>query len=118
LAVIIFLLVAAWVAVWTLAYITAQRSGVRYAWAAYVPLGAWFVLFETIGRNAWLALIVFVPYVGGLVVYIWIAVEAPNRHARSGWWTVAFLIPGVNLIAIWMYALSLPYDASDLAFAA
>jgi hypothetical protein len=116
---VIALVVCVYVLLLAPAYVIAQRSGVRNPWIAFVPiLGAWIVLFETIGRSAWLSLLVFVPYIGSLLTLVWIAVEVPRRHWRSGWWTLAFLVPGVNLIAFWWYAFTLPHDAGDLAFAA
>jgi uncharacterized membrane protein YhaH (DUF805 family) len=48
-------------------------------------LGSWIVLFESIGRSGWLALMVFVPTVGPLVALNWTAVEMPSRHDRSRW---------------------------------
>jgi hypothetical protein len=114
----LILFLAAYVLSLVPAYVVAQRSGVRNPWIAFIPLlGAYIVLFETIGRSAWLSLIVFVPYVGWLVVGVWIAVEVPNRHMRSGWWTVAFLVPGLNFVAFYWYAFTLPHDTADLVYA-
>jgi hypothetical protein len=112
------IVVSIWLAVVTPAYVTAERSGVRHAWAALIPLGTWIILFETIRRNGWLGLLVFIPYVGFLVVYVWIAVGIPARHGRSGWWTLAFLIPGINFAAFWWYAFTLSQEGRDLAYAA
>jgi hypothetical protein len=98
-------------------FVIGKRRGLKNSWAAFIPLlGAWIVLFESIGRSGWLALMVFVPTVGPLVALIWTAVEMPSRHDRSQWWTLVLLIPGVNLIGYWFYAFTLPRD-DDLRFA-
>jgi hypothetical protein len=118
-ALVLALVVCVYVLLLAPAYVIAQRSGVRNPWIAFVPiLGAWIVLFGTIGRSPWLSLLVFVRYIGSLLTLIWIAVEVPPRHRRPGWWTLGFLIPGVNLIAFWYYAFTLPHDTADLAYAA
>src|SRR5438093_1185272 len=67
------------------AYVVAVRSGVDSPWLAWVPLvGASIALLRVIGQSGWWALLVLVPYVGALVLDIWLAVEIPRRHARSG----------------------------------
>jgi hypothetical protein len=68
-----------------------------------------------IGKSGWYSLLAFVPYVGGLVLLLWTAVELPAQHSRSRWWTLLLLIPGVNLVANWFYAFTLPRN--DVSFA-
>jgi hypothetical protein len=98
-------------------FVIGRRRGLKNSWAAFISLlGPWIVLFESIGRSGWLALMVFVPTVGPLVALIWTAVEMPSRHDRSRWWTLVLLIPGLNLIGYWFYAFTLPRD-DDLRFA-
>ena len=81
-------------------FVIGQRRGLRNPWVAFVPLlGIWIVLFEAIGKSGWYSLLAFVPYVGGLVLLLWTAVELPAHHSRSRWWTLLLLIPGVNLVA-------------------
>src|SRR3569832_1599791 len=81
-------------------FVIGQRRGIRNPWVAFVPvLGVWIVLFETTGKSGWLSLLAFLPYVGGLVMLIWTAVELPSQHGRSRWWTLPLVIPGVNLVA-------------------
>jgi hypothetical protein len=42
-------------------FVIGKRRGLKNSWAAFIPLlGAWIVLFESIGRSGWLALMVFV----------------------------------------------------------
>jgi hypothetical protein len=97
-------------------YVIGRRRGIRNPWIAFVPfLGVWIVLFETIGKSGWYSLLAFVPYVGGLVLLIWTAVELPTRHDRSRWWTLPLIIPGVNLVGYWFYAFSLPRSAASSA---
>jgi hypothetical protein len=42
-------------------------------------------------------------------------VQVPAHHGRSRWWTLGFITPGVNVIAYWFYAFTLPRN--DLALA-
>jgi len=89
-------------------FIIGRRRGQKNPWAAFIPLlGVWIVLFESIGRSGWFALLVFVPYLGPLALLIWIAVQIPARHGRSRWWTVPLIVPLLNVVAYWFYALTL-----------
>ena len=60
------------------------------------------------GQSGWLALFVFLPYLGALVLSIWAAFQVPPRHSRSRWWALALLVPGPNLVGYWAYAFTLP----------
>lgn len=98
-------------------FVIGRRLGLKNSWAAFIPLlGPWIVLFESVGRTGWLSLMVFIPTVGPLVAAIWTAVEMPPRHARSRWWTLVLLIPGVNLVGYWFYAFTLARE-EDFVFA-
>ena len=100
-------------------YVIGQRTGVKSPGVAFVPLlGAAIVFMESMGRSGWLSLIAFVPYVGPLVLLVWIAVEVPMRHERSGWWTLGLMVPPVNLVTYWFYAFTLPIEPQRYAFAA
>ena len=115
---ILLLLVAVYVAILWPVYVIGQRRGVSRPGVAFVPiLGAWIVFMESMGRSGWLSLITFVPYVGGLVLLVWTAVEAPVKHGRSSWWTLPMIVPGVNFVAYWFYAFTLPAERNELAFA-
>ena len=86
----------------------APGTGVAHPGIAFIPwVGAWIVLFETIRKSGWLGLLVLVPYVGILIVSIWTAIEVPQRHGRSQWWTAALVVPVVNICGYWAYALTL-----------
>lgn len=109
--------VVVYLALVTPAYLIGRRLGLRNPWVAFVPLfGAWIVLLESVGQSGWAALAVLIPTIGPLVLVIWIAVAAPPRHGRSRWWTLPFIIPGVNVLAYWFYALTLQ-PRGQLAFA-
>jgi hypothetical protein len=104
----IFLLVVLYLALVIPAYIVGRRLDLRNPWVAFVPLfGVWIVLLESVGQSGLAALAVLIPPIGPLVLLIWIAVAAPPRHERSRLWTLAFIIPGVNFLAYWFYALTL-----------
>ena len=91
------------------AYVIARRSGLRNPWVGFIPiLGLWIVLCEATGQSGWLALFVFLPYLGALVLSIWAAFQVPARHGRSRWWALALLVPGPNLVGYWAYAFTLP----------
>jgi Family of unknown function (DUF5684) len=97
-------------------FVIGRRRGLQNAWAAFIPLlGIWIVLFESIGRSGWFSLLVFIPTAGPLALLIWTAVELPAHHGRSRWWTLALIVPGVNLLGYWFYAFTLPRN--DLSFA-
>jgi hypothetical protein len=97
-------------------YVIARRRGLRNPWVAFIPfVGVWIVLFESIGRSGWLGLLALIPYVGGFIVLIWTAVRVPAYHGRSQWWTLALVIPVVNMIAYWFYAFTLPHRPAAFA---
>ena len=113
---LILLIVGVFVVLVFPVFVIGQRRGVRNPWVAFVPLlGVWIVLFEAIGKSGWYSLLAFIPYVGALVALIWTAVELPAHHGRSRWWTLLLIIPGVNLLAYWFYAFTLPRN--DVSFA-
>ena len=113
---LIFVFVALFVVLVFPVYVIGRRRGIKNPWVAFVPfLGVWIVLFETIGKSGWYSLLAFVPYVGGLVILIWTAVELPTRHDRSRWWTLPLIIPGVNLLGYWFYEFTLPREATSFA---
>jgi hypothetical protein len=97
-------------------FVIGRRRGVQNAWAAFIPLlGVWIVLCESIGRSGWCSLIVFVPTFGPLALMLWTALAVPSHHDRSQWWTLALVIPGVNLIGYWFYAFTLPRERVTFA---
>src|SRR2546422_11682108 len=113
---LILLVVGVFAALVFPAFVIGQRRSLRNPVVAFIPLlGVWIVLLESIGKSGWYSLLAFVPYVGPLVLLIWTAVELPAKHDRSRWWTVAFIVPGVNLISYWFYAFTLPRNAVSFA---
>lgn len=90
-------------------YVLAKRRGLRNPIVAFVPfVGLWIVLFESIGRSGWLALLGFIPYLGWLLVPVWTGIELPAHHGRSRWWTAVLAVPFLNLVGYWVYAFTLP----------
>ena len=113
---LILLIVAVFVVLVFPVFVIGRRRGVRNPWMAFIPLlGVWIVLFEAIGKSGWYSLLTFIPYVGGLVLFIWTAVELPAHHGRSRWWTLPLVIPGVNLVGYWFYAFTLPRNSISFA---
>lgn len=89
-------------------YMIGKRCGVSQPLVAFVPvLGLWIVLFESMRRSGWFACIALIPYVGGLAIMVWTAVGVPRAHGRSGWWTLALIVPLVNIVGYWAYALTM-----------
>lgn len=110
-AVLLIIVATVMAIVGTPVYVIARRRGQRYPWIAFVPfLGIWIVLCESMGRSGWLGLLAFIPTFGALLLDVWIAVELPARHGRSRAWTLALLIPGLNLVGYWVYAFTLERD--------
>jgi hypothetical protein len=117
---VVCFLVVGWLLLATPFYILGRRRGVEHAWAAFLPIfGIPVVLFESIDKSGWLCLLVLIPTVGGLAIWVWTAIEVPIHHDRSRWWTAALIVPLVNIIPYWFYALTLPreQDEDEFAFA-
>ncbi len=90
------------------AFIVAHRRGVSYPGLAFIPfVGPWIVILRSIGTSAWLAIGVVIP-LANLIIAIWAAFTVPVRHGMNRWWTLFFLIPFVNYVAFWAYAVTLP----------
>jgi hypothetical protein len=97
------------------AFIVGRRRGVSRAGIAFVPyFGAWIVIFRSIGRSGWLALLLAVPLVGAILA-IWAAFTVPSEHGRTKWWALPFVIPLVNLAAFWVYAFTLEANREPAA---
>jgi uncharacterized membrane protein YhaH (DUF805 family) len=39
-----------------------------------------------------------------LVLVIWMTVRVFRKAGRSGWWCLLVLVPGVNIIMMWVFA--------------
>src|SRR5215212_3888889 len=86
-------------------YVIGKRRDVKNPWVAFVPgFGFWIVFLESIDKSGWWAL---------LLVTGW---EAPVRHDRSRWWRVALILPGVNVLAYWVYAFTLEDSATAVSY--
>lgn len=96
-------------------YVIAKRRGLARPGIAFIPfIGLWIIVFESMGRSGWYAFLVLIPYLGLLAVSIWTAIRVPDRHGRSRWWIAALVVPGLNLIGYWAYALTLPREQMQL----
>jgi len=114
--------VVLWIALAIPAYIIGTRSNVSHSWVAAVPIvGATNVILRAARINGWWTLLCIpsvASFIGygeplleiftGLILTVWTALALPRAHDRSGWWKVALMIPGVNLVSTWAYALTLP----------
>jgi len=89
-------------------YVIAQRRGLSNPWVAFVPLvGLWIVLCESVGENGWIGLVALIPLFG-LALAISLAVKVPGAHGRSRWWSLALIVPVLNILGYWVYAFTLP----------
>jgi predicted MFS family arabinose efflux permease len=94
-------------------YVLAKRRGLRNPMVAFVPfVGLSIVLFESIGRSGWLAMLSFIPYIGWFGVPLWTGIEMPAHHGRTRWWTAILAVPLLNLVGYWAYAFTLPKHVS------
>jgi hypothetical protein len=89
------------------AFIVGRRKDVSHPWIAFIPfVGAWIVILWSIERSGWLVLLGYIPVVS-IVFVIWAAFTVPSQHGRTRWWALPFLLPGINLVAFWVYAFTL-----------
>ncbi len=94
------------------AFVVGQRLGVIHSGEAFIPaVGPLIVILHSIRRSGWLCVLGLIPYFG-VIFLIWLACVVPGTHARSRWWILPFLIPGVNIVAFFAYAFSLPSPSS------
>ena len=90
-----------------------SAGGLQNPIVAFVPIfGLWIVLFESIGRSGFFALIGLVPSVGWLILPVWTGIEIPAHHGRTRWWTAILALPLLCLVGYWAYAFTLPKHVS------
>jgi hypothetical protein len=95
------------------AFVIGQRLGVVHSGEAFIPaVGPLIVILHSIRRSGWLCILGLIPYLG-LIFLIWLASVIPGTHGRSRWWILAFLIPGVNIVAFFAYAFTLPSPSAS-----
>jgi hypothetical protein len=105
----ILILLIVWLFIAVPGYVIAERRGLDRPWVAFIPLlGLHIILLESIGRSGMYVLLILIPYLGAFGLGIWLAIEMPLQHDRPRWWTLPLLVPGLNLIAYWAYAFTLP----------
>jgi len=96
------------------AYEIGRRREVAAPVLAFIPaVGPEMVILASIGTSMWWAVVVLIPYIGAIVLGVWLAFAVPPRHARSRWWTVPLLIPIVNVATFFVYAFTLEHIRSD-----
>jgi hypothetical protein len=110
--------IAGWLLAAIPAFVIGDRLGVVHAGEAFIPVvGPYIFVLHSIRRSGWLCLLGLLPLVS-LFFYIWLACVIPGEHGRTRWWILAFLIPGVNVVAYYAYAFTLePRTAPPAALA-
>jgi hypothetical protein len=107
--VLLLLILAAgfWI-VWAIPfYVVGSRVGVVHPGEAFIPfVGPYIAILHSIKRSGWLCLLGLLPLVS-FVFVLWLVFVVPTEHRRTQWWSLPFLIPGVNLIAYYAYAFTL-----------
>jgi hypothetical protein len=107
---IIFFPIIGWIVASIPAYVVGSRLGVVHPAEAFIPVvGPYIVLLHSVKRSGWLCILALIP-IAALVFYIWLAFVIPIDHRRTSWWALAFLVPGVNVIAFFAYAFTLEPD--------
>jgi hypothetical protein len=99
------LIALAWLILVVPPYIIGTRRRVAQPWLSFIPFGLWIVLLRSVGTSGWFTLLLFLPTVGGLVVWLYLVFTMPSRQQRTGWWTVAFIF--LPIASYWAYALTL-----------
>jgi len=89
------LMAAVWYAVtsWLLGRVF-KKAGIDQ-WKAWVPFYNSWVFLELGGQQGWLALLVLIPGVGGIVTLVFLCIAAYNiglAFGKSGGWVVLYLL--------------------------
>ncbi|HUZ14811.1 MAG TPA: hypothetical protein VMU72_01370 [Gaiellaceae bacterium] len=113
LTLLLFFPIAVWIVGSIPAYVVGSRLGVVHPGEAFIPVvGPYIVLLHSVKRSGWLCILGLIPLLS-FVFYLWLILVIPTEHRRTAWWTLAFLIPGVNVVAYFAYAFTLdPYGVS------
>lgn len=97
-----------WLAFSIPGFIVARRRHVPYSGIAFVPLfGPMIVLLRAARISAWWTLLMVLLPFAALFLAIWLSIETPKQHGRNRWWTLPLAVPLVNVVAWWVYALTL-----------
>jgi len=74
-----------------------KKAGRQDAWAAFVPIYNTYVLFEIAGRPGWWVFLAFIPFVGGLIVFVLSIIAmidlAKSFGKSSGYAALLILLP-------------------------
>ena len=107
---LVYLLIMAILAVGFIIYAAALfRIGVRLSDPspshAFVPVIQWFLLIRLVKWPAVTVILMFIPLVGDIVqMFAWMKIS--RNLNRSEWWGILMPVWFLNLIVIWMLALS------------
>src|SRR3954447_18700999 len=97
------------------AYVVASRRDVPQPGLAFIPwVGPFIVLLRAARRSGWLAFLLLLSALGALILDIMIALNLPRSQGRSGWWTLALMLPVVNIVAYFVYAFTLEPRPAEL----
>jgi len=88
------------------AYVIGRRRRIPNSGVAFIPgVGAYIVLLRAARISAWWTFLILVPYLGTLVLIIWLAIVLPREHGRNRWWALPLIV--LNFVAYWIYAFTL-----------
>ncbi len=94
-AVMLVTVLVAWAVEAVVGWKIFQKAGIE-GWKALIPFYSTYLLLEVAGYNGWLMLLIFVPYIGSLVVAILLALGLAKNFGKS----VLFAIFGLLIFSI------------------
>lgn len=98
------LLIVAWWKIFT-------KAGVA-GWKSIIPIYNVVVLFKIIGINPWCILLALIPFVGAIIIEVWMAVRLAKVFGK-GAGTIAGLIFFPNIFALILGFGSAEYQGAD-----
>ena len=72
-----------------------KKAGRKDAWAAWIPIYNTYVLFEIAGRPGWWVFLAFIPFFGGLVLFVLSIIayiDLAKSFGKSGGFAVLLLL--------------------------
>src|SRR5262245_49602939 len=76
------------------AFLGVFRKSGKPAWAAFVPIANEWFIFETAGRPGWWVLLGFIPFCGGLILFVlWIivSIDLAKSFGKGGGFAVGLI---------------------------
>ena len=77
----------------------AEKTNTDNAWWAWVPILQAFLMLKIADRPMWWIVLLFIPLVNFVITLV-VLVDICKAREKSPAWVVAFLFPGVNLLAL------------------